>query len=99
MWNTSSRNKRKSLDQLDASAPAWNKEEQHAKMEHLRHQVEAGEFDGTKPSRFSWLFTILGVLRIVGAFALGVFGILELRKQQTGGEWPTTSATVVTISK
>ena len=98
MWNTSSRSKRRSLDQLDASAPAWNKEEQHAKMEHLRHQIDSGELDGVRPSRPTWPFTIIGVLLIVGAFALGVFGIFELRKQQTGGEWPTTNATVTSTS-
>ena len=98
MWNTSSRSKRKSLDQWDASAPAWNKEAEHAKMEHLRHQVDSGELDVNRSRPPSWPLTLIGVLLIVGAFALGSFGILELRKQQTGGEWPTTSATVTSTS-
>lgn len=97
MWNTSSRTKRKSQDSWNPSDPTWNKEEQHAKMERLRHQVESGQFDGG-PRRFSWLFTAAGVLLIVVAFVLGIAGILELRKQQTSGEWPTIAATVTSTS-
>ncbi len=98
MWNTSSRSKRKSADPWNSDVPAWNKEEQHATMEHQRHQIDSGELDAVRPSRPTWPFTVIGVLLIVGAFALGIFGILELRKQQSGGEWPTTSATVTSTS-
>lgn len=61
MWN--SRSKRKSFQYGDESQPAWNKEEQHAKMEHMRHQIEEGRLDG-KPRLPSWPFTILGLLLI-----------------------------------
>lgn len=90
MWNTSSRSKPKPAD-------AWNKAVQHDRIEQQRNLIESGYFDG-KPRPPSPFMTALGVLLITAAFALGVFGILELRKWQTGGEWPTVTATVTDTS-
>ena len=94
MWNMSNRSKRKSQDSWEPAAPAWNKEEQHAKMEHIRQQIESGQFDEHKPRHFSWLNTLLGLLLIIIAFALGIGGIFAVRKQQSGGEWPTITAVI-----
>ena len=95
MWN--SRSKRKSFQYGDESQPAWNKEEQHAKMEHMRQQIEEGQLDGT-PRLPSWPFTILGVLLIITAFGLLIFGVFEIRRLQSGGEWPTITARVTSTS-
>lgn len=76
-----------------ASEDNGSKEAQRAHYQRLRRQLESGQLDG-KPRQKHWLLSVLGVLLIMAAFALGVVSIMQYTKLQQGNDWPGISATL-----
>jgi Protein of unknown function (DUF3592) len=80
-----------------ASEDKGSKEAQQAHYQRLRQQLESGQLDG-KPRQKHWLLSVLGVLLIVAAFALGVVSFMQYTKLKSGNDWPAITATLTATS-